>query len=128
MKTKIIIIYISLCGLFFTACSNHLVGTWNIQKYSTTKTGQASVLLNNIGTITFYKDGNGEKNLNYILSGEVKKDSLPFKWAITDKYIRIDSKGSDFAKTWVLTDNKKKFQKWETTDGSDLLEILELKK
>ncbi|NVN94092.1 MAG: hypothetical protein HXX18_02290 [Bacteroidetes bacterium] len=128
MKTKIIIIYIFLFGILFTACSNHLVGTWNIKKYSTTKTGQASVLLNDIGTITFYKDGNGEKNLNYILSGEIKRDSLPFKWAITDKYIRIDSKGSVFAKTWVLMNTGKKFQKWETTDGSDLLEVLELKK
>jgi len=128
MKTKLILTSIFLFGIFLTSCSDHLTGSWTIHKYTTTKKGEADVLLSNIGTITFYKNGNGEKNIKYTLFDVMKNDNSLFKWEITDNFIKIESKGSEFSKTWILIENTKNFQKWQTTDGSNQIVILELKK
>ena len=69
------------------------------------------------------------KNLNYSVLGIQRDDKLPFKWTWNDgKYISIESNGSDFSKTWIIMTNKKKFQKWKSTDGTNNVQIIELKK
>ena len=76
-----------------------------------------------------YGNGSGEKNLNYSVLGIQRDDKLPFKWTWNDgKYISIESNGSDFSKTWIIMTNKKKFQKWKSTDGTNNVQIIELKK
>ena len=128
MKTKINILTLFLIGAIFTSCSNHLVGTWTIHKYETSKPGQASVLFQNIGTMTFQRNGQGEKNITYTLFDTKKEDNSLFTWSITNKFVKIESKGSEFSKTWILIKNERRFQKWETSDGSDQNVILELTK
>ncbi len=128
MKTKLIFATIFLAGILLTSCSNRLVGTWTIQKYESVKSGQTSVSLTNIGTMKFLRNGEGEKNINYTIFGEVKEDNSLFKWKLSDKFINIDSQGSEFSKTWIIIKNNKKFQQWQTTDGSDQVVTLELKK
>lgn len=118
-----------LSTTIFTSCSHRLVGTWNVQRYETTTPGQQGVSLSNIGTIRFKGNGSGEKNLNYIVLGINKKDKQPFKWNWTEgEYVSIDSQGSDFSKTWIIMTNKKKYQKWKSTDGTNNIQILELRK
>lgn len=76
-----------------------------------------------------YGNGSGEKNLNYSVLGIQRDDKLPFKWTWNDgKYISIESNGSDFSKTWIIMTNKKKYQKWKSTDGTNNVQIIELKK
>ena len=106
-----------------------MVGTWTVQRYVTTTPGQQGVALSNIGTMQFQGNGSGEKNLNYSVLGIQRDDKLPFKWTWNDgKYISIESNGSDFSKTWIIMTNKKKYQKWKSTDGTNNVQIIELKK
>lgn len=128
MKTTIKLFSLFLLGIIFSSCSNHLVGSWNIQKYETTKPDQQVVTLSNIGTITFYADGNGEKNVSYTVFGSFYEDNLRFKWSTEGELVTIDSQGSEFAKTWIMIENSRKVQRWQSTNGGTQVEILELKK
>jgi hypothetical protein len=78
--------------------------------------------------MTFLRNGEGEKRIRYSLFDVIKVDNSEFKWEQTNNFIKIESIGSEFSKTWILLDNTKKFQKWQTSDGSDQTVILELKK
>lgn len=111
-----------------TSCSHRLVGTWNVARYETTTPGQQGVSLSNIGTMTFRGNNSGEKNLKYQVLGIQRDDQLPFKWTATEKYVSIENGGADFSKTWIILENKKKFQKWKSTDGTNQIQVIELKK
>ncbi|MEA5111233.1 hypothetical protein SDC9_15595 [bioreactor metagenome] len=109
-----------------SACSPKLAGTWSIQKYETSTPGQEGVSLKNIGTITFAKSGNGEKNISYSIFGSVVEDNLPFTWTASGNLITINSEGSELSKTWIVVENKKKAQRWKSTDGANQVQILEI--
>lgn len=111
------------------SCTHRMVGTWTVLRSETKTPEQQGVALNNIGTMEFNKDGSGKKNLTYSIIGVDRIDQAPFKWTWKDgKYISIESEGSDLSKTWIVIINKRKFQKWNSTDGADNVQILELKK
>jgi hypothetical protein len=78
--------------------------------------------------MVFNSDGTGEKNISYTLFGDQINDTSPFSWTATDKYVTIESERSLFSKTWILIENQQGFQKWESTDGSNQVQTLELKK
>lgn len=130
MTTKSIkISAFALALAMLTSCSPRMVGTWTVQRFETTQPGQQGVSLNNIGTVEFKKGGTGEKNIGYSALGVTHTDNNPFKWIWNDgKYMTIEGEGSEFAKTWIVISNKKKFQKWKTTDGTNNVQIIELKK
>jgi hypothetical protein len=56
------------------------------------------------------------------------EDNQPFKWTSFDSYITIESENSEFAKLWIVTENKRKVQVWKTTDGANEVKVLELVK
>ena len=122
--------FLSICIAFIAlvSCSPKLTGTWNIDKYETTKPGEQTVSMNNIGTMTFKKNGDGEKNISYTIFGRTRTDNSRFGWYSTGPYVGIESPGSDFSKTWIIITNKRKEQKWKSTDGANGVQILELSK
>lgn len=130
MKTSHLINTALVLGMtIFTSCAPRLAGTWTVQRYETVTPGQQGVTLSNIGTMTFNRDGSGEKSLNYAVLGTTVNDQTPFKWTWSnDSYVTIESAGSDFAKTWIIITNKKKFQKWKSTDGANNIQTLEISK
>ncbi len=71
-------------ALVFASCTPRLAGSWAVQRYENSRPGQKGVSLNNIGTIRFYKNGKGEKNVNYTVLGINHKDQNPFRWTSTD--------------------------------------------
>lgn len=112
----------------FSSCAPKLVGTWNIARYETTEPGQQAVALSNIGTMTFRKNGDGEKNISYTIFGRNRTDDSRFGWHSTGPYVGIESPNSEFSKTWIIITNKRKEQKWKSTDGANRVQVLELKK
>jgi len=104
------------------------VGTWNVQKYERKTPGEEGMSVSNIGSITFNKDNTGVKNLDYSLLGISAKDKTPFEWSATEKFVTIESEDSEIAKTWIYIENKGKFQKWQSTDGNNQVQTLELGK
>lgn len=128
MKTNLKFLAILTMAIFFASCSHRLVGTWNVHKYETSTAGKKSVELQNIGTMTFYNDGSGNKQIEYSVLGIEKKDTLPFNWIGMEKQVTIDSQNSEFGKTWIIIENKRKLQKWKSTDGTNQIQMLELVK
>lgn len=128
MKSKF---FIPLCAaLLFvsSSCSHRLVGTWTVQKYENVSPGKKGVSVQNVGSISFDKDGTGQKEMNYTVLGVEKDDSTPFEWSATENYITIKSEDSDISKTWIYLENKSKSQKWKSTDGKNQVQTLELVK
>jgi hypothetical protein len=115
-----------LITLILSSCSPKLVGTWTVAKYETTTPGKQATTLSNIGTMRFDKNGHGQKDLEYRLFDQTRVDKEPFQWESMDNYVVIQSESSQFAKTWILITDKKKEQKWKSTDGANEVHILEL--
>ncbi|MFT3823985.1 MAG: hypothetical protein QM731_08690 [Chitinophagaceae bacterium] len=115
--------------LLMAACSPRLSGTWTVQRFETSQPGQPGVTLTNIGTLTFKGQGQGEKNIRYSVLGVTRDDQSIFSWEWHDGvYVTIEGSESEFAKTWIVMVNKKKYQKWKSTDGGDKVQVLELSK
>ena len=66
--------------------------------------------------------------MDYSLLGISAKDETPFEWSATDDFVTIESENSEIAKTWIYIENKGKFQKWQSTDGDNQVQTLELTK
>lgn len=131
MRLKIIGIPLVGLGIILsaTSCSNALRGTYTVQKYEIISANQQGVSVSNIGTFTFKRNGSGEKSLDYSLLGAQKNDVTPFNWSQQEgRFVTINSDGSDFAKTWIVVENKRKLKVWKSTDGTDNVQILELVK
>ena len=127
-RSKLFFAALLLIGTTLSSCSTSIVGSWAIQKYETTSSNQQGASLNDIGFMVFNSDGTGEKNISYTLFGAQINDTSPFSWTATDKYVTIESERSLFSKTWILIENQQGFQKWKSTDGSNQVQTLELKK
>ncbi len=130
MKKNIIkITSLAFTVMLFASCTPRIIGSWDIQKFETLKAGEQSISLNNIGTIEFHKNGTGTKNINYSILGISHSDPNSFTWKWSEnKFVTLEGEGSDITKTWIIIANKKKFQKWKSTDGANQVQTLELKK
>ncbi len=112
----------------FTACSNKIVGTWTIQKYENAAPDEQGYSLSNIGTITFNKNGNGEKNIRYSVLGTTHTDMYPFQWKSAEESITISGDSTELSKTWIIVSNKRNFQQWKSTNGNNKVQVMELRK
>lgn len=129
MKTIIKSIFAIMILLSMNSCTPKLIGTWNVVSYeSKSSNNQSNVRLNNIGYMTLRASGDGDKYIKYNVLGVDKKDSTDLHWKANDKFITIESEGSDFSKTWLIIENKKKSQLWKSTDGANQIQTIELKK
>ncbi|MDR6300761.1 hypothetical protein [Mesonia maritima] len=127
MKIKLLILGLIIS---MTSCSPRIVNTWNIDKYKVTNDKGKSMTSENIGTITFKKNGKGEKKLNYNLFQNDYSDTSPFEWNMYNDYIVLKTsnkdKDSNLNKTWIIVEDSSKKQVWKSTDGENMVQILEL--
>ena len=128
MKTKTIFPVLFFSIFLLASCSPKLIGTWTVEKYQRATPGEEGMSVSNIGTINFEKNGKGTKQLDYSLLGVSKNDATPFKWSMTEQFITIEGDDSEFSKTWIFIENKGDYQKWQSTDGANNVQTLELAK
>lgn len=128
MKNNNLIIPVLLLFVILSSCSPRILGVWTVDNFETVTQGVEGVSAKNIGTITFFKDGTGTKDLSFTIFGVSKEDKTPFTWTLNDNLLTINGQESEFAKTWIVVDNQKKVQKMKSTDGADQVQILDLKK
>ncbi len=129
MKMIFGLVFILLTS-FFVSCTPKLnvAGTWRITNYEATPPGQKARSFHDIGTISFKKNGEGEKNISYAPEGKAMTDQSPFGWYRTGNWVGIESHGSDFSRTWIITDRKKHWQKWRSTDAKTGVQVMELRR
>lgn len=128
MNNRIVVGILWISIFIFSSCSHRLVGTWAVERYETTTPGEEGISLSNIGTMTFKRNGTGTKNISYAIFDVNRRDMLPFSWTADRTFIHIDSRDSDFSKTWIQVKDRGKFQQWKSTDGRNQVQILELRK
>lgn len=129
MKSRILTVSLFLfIATLFSSCSHRMVGTWTVQNYETVEPGKKGVSANNVGTMTFKRNGKGTKELTFSALGIWKVDKTPFTWSVNENFLTISGEGSDFAKTWIISENKRKYQKLRSTDGANQVQIIELAK
>ena len=127
MKRKLLL----LVGIISLAsCSPNIVNTWNIDKYEVINDKGQNTTSQNIGTITFKKNGKGMKDINYNVFQNDYTDQSEFRYELHNDYIIIkntDKKDeSALNKTLIIVSDKSKNQVWKSTDGNESVQVLEL--
>ncbi len=118
---------IAICAL--SSCAPKLVGTWTVHQYQATSPGANNVMLNNVGTINFAKDGTGSQQLNYSLLGIEKNNSTTFKWSWKEgDYVLMKNDSTQAAKIWIISAGSSKTQELKSTDGQSTIQTLKLTK
>lgn len=116
--------------LLLAGCSKGLVHTWNIDKFEIIRENGQKTGSDNIGTITFNKNGSGDKNISYTIFENQYEDKAPFKWEKHEDYILLkttkDADSSRLSKAWIIIEDKSKKQIWKSTDGENNIQTLEL--
>lgn len=129
MNKKVGLILAGISLLVLSSCSNRLVGTWNIDKYDVTNNGNQGVILKNVGTLTLNKKGQAIKNVDLNFFTNASAAQTEMRWSeVKGKTVTLSGNDTDFAKTWIVVENKKKTQKWKATDGANGVQSLELSK
>lgn len=128
MKTKSVYLFLICASFAISSCAHRLVGTWTVKKYESASSGNNGVSVQNAGSISFDKDGTGQKEMNYTVLGMERDDSTPFEWSATESEVTIESEDSDLSKTWIIMKNERKNQKWKSTDGKNKVQTLVLEK
>lgn len=117
-----------------TACNpqkqlaKRLSGTWAIAYYEERNREAANPSMTNIGTITFDRDGTGSKLISYSIMQSNYQDDRPFQWENTTQTVTLTGEESSFAKAWFITENKKTYQEWRSTDDAGNVQIMHLRK
>ena len=114
--------------LMLTSCAPALNGVWTVEQLKKETRVVESLNLQNLGTLTFQKDGTGTKSVSYYEDNKLQYDNRPFEWIKqADNTIRIISPFSDFNGTWNIITDQADFQKWSRM-GSRGNQTIELRK
>ena len=127
MRNCNFLLLLLFAAIFFSSCSDKIVGNWKIVRYEKGKPGNPDVKVYNIGTMRFKNNKTGEKEITTGILKNKISNSTPFNWSSTDNFITINE-NSEFGKTWVRVENKRKHQVLTSTDGANIVQILELRK
>lgn len=114
--------------VLLASCSPQIVGTWNVEKYSTITKGEDGPSMSNIGTMTFQRNGRGVNDMSFNILGEGRKDSEKFTWKEGENHIRITNDDSDLERIWIFVESKRRSQKWMYVDRDNQIHVLELGK
>jgi len=114
--------------------SKRLRGTWQVVNYQSERPDTRSVTgSTNFGTITFNKDGSGSAdnpsifdNLTSTYRGSGSRYN--FRWSNTENIVVVKAEGANDSKSWIVMTNKKSQQIWKSTDGSNKVTTVELKR
>ncbi len=131
MRTPLTCLIVVFMAFFFSSCAHKLVGTWQVEKYETISNAeQNQVTVNNIGTMTFQSNGKGKKDLKFSVMGVEQVDDAEFEWSANDRVVNIKSnnQSSEFSKSWILVNNQRGYQKWQSTNGAGEAQFIELRK
>lgn len=129
MKRILVLSLFSWILLSSVSCRHRLVGTWEVERYESKAHGQPTASLRHAGTLRFHRDYTGEKDLQYTLLGNPTRDRIPFRWEASPHKVTLHSQeASEFSKVWIVVEDRKKRQVWKSTDGSNRVQVLELRK
>ena len=132
MNRSILAILLISTGLLVSCSAENrlkrrLTGDWTITQYQEQNVNGGGGTTANVGTMTFYRNGRGTKNLSGIPWRQNISEGRDFRWQNTAESVTIFDQNSIFAKSWIITVNKKKRQEWKSTDRGNI-QVMELRR
>jgi len=97
-----------------------ITGEWNVAAYTEQNVEGEDGTVDNAGTMSFYKNGKGVKNITGISWIRNFKEGREFRWQNSANTVTLFDKNSIFAKSWIITVNKQKRQEWKSTDRGNV--------
>jgi hypothetical protein len=117
---------IFLAATLLVSCSaeqklkRRLTGDWTIASYTEQNLNGDDGTSENIGTMTFQKNGTGNKKVSGIPWRRNLSEGGSFRWQNSANTVTIFDQNSIFAKSWIITVNKKSKQEWKSTDRGNV--------
>ncbi|MBX2890291.1 MAG: hypothetical protein KF734_05150 [Saprospiraceae bacterium] len=115
--------------------SKRLRGTWQVANYDVERpnTRSASASVTDFGSITFNKNGTGSLEnpsiFDNLTSGSRNSAGrYDFRWSNTENIVVLKEEGSIISKSWIVITNKKSQQVWKSTDGTNQVKTIELRR
>lgn len=114
--------------LLASSCTPRIVGEWNIESYEIIEEGKAGVSANNVGKMTFAKDGTGISEITFNLLGATGQGPQTMKWNLNDNLLTIRPDNAVQAKTWIISEDECHYRELSATDGASQVQLLKLRK
>ncbi|RYF92941.1 MAG: hypothetical protein EOO00_06730 [Chitinophagaceae bacterium] len=120
---------IAVVSIVFVSCSaeqklkRRITGEWSIASYQEQNVSGENGAAANIGTISFNRNGKGSKNISGINWRRNVSEGRDFRWQNSANTVTIFDQNSIFAKSWIITVNKRKRQEWKSTDRGNVQTI-----
>lgn len=132
MKNVIRLTVLPFFAFLLQACSDspedRIRGEWNVVSYAESRPGAATATVENIGTMTFGKDGQGTRDISYNFMGTPYTDQSSYTWTATENSVRITGAEGKFNKAWIIQESKGDEQEWRSTDGAGNVQVMRLEK
>ena len=123
------IFLLGACASASKQFSNRLEGTWEIVQYKTEiQEMRRTAAFPPYRSITFMKKGRGRVAANNEYAAEKGGQGFDFEWTNTDNTVTMRGFDTQFARSWIVVENKKNRQVWKSTDGANGVQTLELRK
>jgi len=119
---------LSACASASKQFSRRLEGNWEIVQYKTEIQQLQRTAFPPYRNITFMKRGRGRVSANNEYTTEKGGQGFDFEWTCTDNTVTMRGFDTDFARSWIVVENKKTRQVWKSTDGANGVQTLELRK
>ena len=123
-----IISILGACASATKQFSKRLEGNWEIIQYKTEIQQLQRTAFPPYRSITFMKKGRGRVSANNEYSAEKGGQGFDFDWSCTENTVTMRGFDTDFARSWIVVENKKSSQVWKSTDGANGVQTLELRK
>ena len=108
--------------------SRRLEGNWEIVQYKTEIQQFQRTAFPPYRSISFMKKGRGRVSANNEYNAEKGGQGFDFEWTNTENTVTMRGFDTDFARSWIVVENKKSSQVWKSTDGANGVQTLELRR
>lgn len=123
-----VLFFLSGCASAAKQFSRRLEGSWEIVQYKSEIQQLNRTAVMPYRNITFLKKGRGRVSANNEFTDEKGGQGFDFDWTCTDNTVTMRGFDSEFARSWIVVENKKSSQIWKSTDGANGVQTLEIRR
>ena len=123
-----------LAAMLLNACtaqrrfSSRLKGEWRIARFEEQSHTGSSSVLENAGTISFGKRGEGYQTFTSALTLGGAPAAGSFTWQHTAQTVSIKGVADAYFKVWMVMESKRNRQHWRSTDSFGNVQVLDLER
>ena len=123
---KLLMLPLLISAMSLVSCTaeqklkRRITGELNVAAYTEQNVDGEDGTVQDAGTMTFRKNGKGFKTITGIPWRRNFNEGKEFRWQNSANTVTLFDKNSIFAKSWIITLNKKNRQEWKSTDRGNI--------